>query len=173
MRILVTGVSGLLGLNLAFELSGALGSPARHAVTGVLNTHPLYPPQGQALPFTTRQMDLLCNGALERLLDEVRPDWVIHCAALANLEACEADPELARRLNTELPRRLAGREGGPGGFASAAPACCTSQQMACSTDSGAPTRKKTRLPPWACTRRPSWERSTPCWKPIHRRSWRG
>ena len=107
MRILVTGVSGLLGLNLAFELSGALGSVARHQVTGVMNAHPLRPQPGAALPFATRQVDLLNTGALESLLAESRPDWVIHCAALANLDACEADPELARQLNTDLPRRLA------------------------------------------------------------------
>ncbi|MEN8173711.1 MAG: SDR family oxidoreductase, partial [Chloroflexota bacterium] len=41
------------------------------------------------------------------VLDESQPDWVIHCAALANLEACESSPELARQLNTELPKNLA------------------------------------------------------------------
>jgi dTDP-4-dehydrorhamnose reductase len=104
MRVLVTGASGLLGLNLAFELSG---SPARHAVTGVVNAHALRLQPGQVLPFAVVQADLMAAGALERLLDEAQPDWVIHCAALANLEACEADPELARRLNAELPGRLA------------------------------------------------------------------
>jgi dTDP-4-dehydrorhamnose reductase len=44
---------------------------------------------------------------VERLLDDTQPDWVIHCAALANLDACEADPLLAQQLNTELPRKLA------------------------------------------------------------------
>ncbi|HJW89564.1 MAG TPA: SDR family oxidoreductase, partial [Anaerolineales bacterium] len=33
--------------------------------------------------------------------------WVIHCAALAIVDACEAEPDLAAELNTELPRRLA------------------------------------------------------------------
>lgn len=107
MRVLVTGVSGLLGLNLAFELSGALGGSARHQVTGVMNAHVLRPQPGAGLPFATRQLNLLSLGALESLLDETQPDWLIHCAALANLDACEADPELARQLNTELPRRLA------------------------------------------------------------------
>ena len=105
MRVLVTGASGLLGLNLAFELAG---SPARHEVTGAVNAHALRVQPGQALPFAVVQADLLDAGALERLLDQAQPDWVIHCAALANLEACEADPELARRLNAELPGRLAG-----------------------------------------------------------------
>jgi dTDP-4-dehydrorhamnose reductase len=44
---------------------------------------------------------------LERTLEIARPDWIIHCAALANLDACEADPALAQRLNAEVPGELA------------------------------------------------------------------
>jgi dTDP-4-dehydrorhamnose reductase len=57
--------------------------------------------------FTVIQTDLLAPGAVEHLLDSTRPDWVIHCAALANLDACEAQPDLAQQINTELPRKLA------------------------------------------------------------------
>jgi dTDP-4-dehydrorhamnose reductase len=53
------------------------------------------------------ETDLLEPGAVERVFDDSQPDWVIHCAALANLEACEHAPELARQLNTELPKNLA------------------------------------------------------------------
>ena len=42
-----------------------------------------------------------------RVLDEARPDWVIHCAAIANLEECEANPSLARQINGNLPGELA------------------------------------------------------------------
>jgi dTDP-4-dehydrorhamnose reductase len=40
-------------------------------------------------------------------LDSTQPDWVINCAALANLEECENIPEQAKILNTDLPRELA------------------------------------------------------------------
>ena len=96
MRILITGASGLLGLNLALEMCG------QHTVFGTVNQHPLH----TAL-FTVIQADLLALGALEDLFELTRPDWVIHCAALANLEACESDPALASQMNTELPRQLA------------------------------------------------------------------
>jgi len=96
MRILITGASGLLGLNLALEMCG------QHTVFGTVNQHPLH----TAL-FTVIQADLLAPGALEDLFERTRPGWVIHCAALANLEACESDPALASQLNTELPRQLA------------------------------------------------------------------
>jgi len=96
MRILITGASGLLGLNLALETTH------RHTVFGTVNTHAL-----QTDAFTVIQTNLLAPGAVERLLEQTQPDWVIHCAALANLDACEADPLLAEQLNTELPRKLA------------------------------------------------------------------
>jgi dTDP-4-dehydrorhamnose reductase len=96
MRILVTGASGLLGLNLALEAS------RQHTVFGTTNSHFLH-----TEAFTVLQADLLAPGAVERLIDQTQPDWVIHCAALAKLEDCEADPVLAGQLNTELPRKLA------------------------------------------------------------------
>ena len=34
-------------------------------------------------------------------------DWLINCAALANLEECEQSPELAKILNVDLPAQLA------------------------------------------------------------------
>lgn len=96
MRILITGASGLLGLNLAMETTH------RHTVFGTVNQNNV-----RTDAFTVVQANLLAPGAVERLLDSTQPDWVIHCAALANLDACEADPLLAGKLNTDLPRALA------------------------------------------------------------------
>lgn len=96
MRILVTGASGLLGINLALEAA------KNHTVFGTANTRPLH-----TRAFQPVQADLLAPGALERLLDTTQPDWVIHCAAEANLDACEADPQRAQRINAELPRQFA------------------------------------------------------------------
>lgn len=44
---------------------------------------------------------------VDTILDDARPDWVVNCAALADLDICEDDPELSKLLNTDLPRRLA------------------------------------------------------------------
>jgi dTDP-4-dehydrorhamnose reductase len=96
MRILVTGASGLLGINLALEAS------REHSVVGLVNNNRL-----KTNVFSVIQSDLLVPGTAERLLDEIQPDWVIHCAALANLDACEADPARAQQLNSEVPRKLA------------------------------------------------------------------
>jgi len=96
MRILVTGASGLLGLNLALEAA------KQHTVFGTMNSHPI-----KTKAFEVLRANLLDPGALDRVLTYANPDWVIHCAALANLEACEANPALAKELNTDLPEKLA------------------------------------------------------------------
>ena len=101
MKILITGASGLLGLNLALEASSAQYC-GQHTVFGVVNSQHI-----NTQAFTVIPCDLLAPGAVERLLEQTQPDWVIHCAALANLDACESDPALASKLNTELPRTLA------------------------------------------------------------------
>jgi dTDP-4-dehydrorhamnose reductase len=95
-RILITGASGLLGLNLALEAA------KEHTVFGVVNHHKL-----NTQAFTTIQADLLAPGAALRILEQTQPDWVIHCAALANLDECEKEPVRAQKLNTDVPRNLA------------------------------------------------------------------
>lgn len=97
MRILVTGASGLLGLNLALEAS------QQHEVIGSVNQNLI-----QTSEFTVIRSDLTKPGAIWQLLEKSQPDWVINCAALANLDECEAEPVLAQKLNSELPEKLAG-----------------------------------------------------------------
>ncbi|MBL0347075.1 SDR family oxidoreductase [Candidatus Villigracilis affinis] len=95
MKILITGASGLLGINLAQETMHA------HEITGV--------DRGKLVhaPFPILKADLLAPGAVDSVIETARPDWVINCAALANLEECENNPELAHRLNTDMPAQLA------------------------------------------------------------------
>jgi len=95
-RILITGASGMLGVNLALEAA------KRYEVVGVLHAQTLRDPG-----FETLQADLLQPDEVVRVLDEARPAWVINCAALADLDVCEKQPRLAQQLNAELPGRLA------------------------------------------------------------------
>lgn len=95
-KLLVTGASGLLGLNLGFQLAG------RYRITGITHSHNL-----RGAPFEVIAADLGQPGAFERILEQVRPDLVVHAAALANLDACEKDPDLSRLLNAELPGEVA------------------------------------------------------------------
>ncbi|MFC2028974.1 SDR family oxidoreductase [Chloroflexota bacterium] len=95
MRILITGASGLLGLNLSLE---ALKT---HQVIGVDRS------KLAGVPFELLHMDLLEKDAVERMLEETRPDCLIHCAALADVDTCEKDPVASRRLNADLPAEIA------------------------------------------------------------------
>ncbi|HMD90240.1 MAG TPA: SDR family oxidoreductase [Anaerolineaceae bacterium] len=95
-RILVTGCSGLLGLNLALQACD------RHTVIGVVQQHSL-----DGAPFATLRLDLSMPHVLETLLDGTKPDLVINCAALADLDVCEANQQLAYRLNAVVPGELA------------------------------------------------------------------
>jgi dTDP-4-dehydrorhamnose reductase len=94
-RILLTGASGLLGINLAFE------AIREHEVIGVDRG------KLKSAPFPVVRADLTHRGVMDSVLDSTRPDWLINCAALANLEKCEQDPVQARNLNTDLPGELA------------------------------------------------------------------
>ena len=94
-RILITGVSGLLGLNLAQEKMDT------HEVIGVDRS------KLTKAPFKVLKMDLLNPGAVDSILDSAEPNWVVNCAALADIDACEEAPELSRLLNTDLPAQLA------------------------------------------------------------------
>jgi dTDP-4-dehydrorhamnose reductase len=105
--ILVTGASGLLGLNLALMESG------RHVIIGVdrntLVGTPFELIRAELLdPLAQRWVGGNPRGQnVQRILDAVRPDAVIHTAAIANIDACESDPLGAQRLNAEFPGELA------------------------------------------------------------------
>jgi len=96
-HLLVTGASGLLGLNLSL-LAVAQG----FKVTGWVHTRGL-----KYAPFSIQRVDLCELDSIAARITEIKPDLIIHCAALANLEAAEADPGLAQRLNSDAAGRLA------------------------------------------------------------------
>ena len=98
-RLFITGASGLLGLNLALQLG------EQYEVFGVLRKTQVVPAEHLAL--TPLYGDLAAPGVVERLLDEARPDVVIHCAAMTDMDRCEQYPEEAALINTTLPQVLA------------------------------------------------------------------
>ena len=97
-RILVTGASGLLG---AAVLAAASD---RHQVTGQFHRHEAaYPGVGMV------RADLTQEDQCDALVLEARPDWIIHCAAATDVDRCEGDRGWARKMNRDLPRRVADR----------------------------------------------------------------
>jgi dTDP-4-dehydrorhamnose reductase len=92
--VFITGIAGMLGSNIAYLLRD------RFKVSGIdLNEVSI----GGVANYTGSIFD---TAALEKYLEENRTDVFIHCAALVNLDECEADPVYAEKLNFEVTRDL-------------------------------------------------------------------
>lgn len=96
MRILVTGASGLLGLNLCLRLY------ENHQIVGLVNQNQLID-----VPFDVLSGDLSDDQTLMRVLDQSRPQLVINCAAAADIDWCEKNQDKAVHINAEVPGILA------------------------------------------------------------------
>jgi dTDP-4-dehydrorhamnose reductase len=93
MRIFISGGSGLLGSKIA-EI--ALG---KHEIyTGYCHTKPEF---GEPV-----MLDLAKNTDFE-VITKINPEVIIHTAALTNVDDCEANKELAYKINIEGTRRIA------------------------------------------------------------------
>ena len=87
-RAIITGAAGLIGQY--FVKSAARWVPS-------WDVHGL----------TRATLDLTDHGAVEQTWRSLKPDIVIHCAALSRTKECEQDPQLARRINVEATAHLA------------------------------------------------------------------
>lgn len=96
MNIAITGACGLLGAHLAAALSD------RHRVVG-FDRHPWWGTRPIALHFG----DLADRDAMRAFLDDAKPDVLIHCAAMVNVDACEERPSEAYFVNGTLTGLLA------------------------------------------------------------------
>ncbi len=93
---LVTGAQGFLGANAGIYLRG------KARTIGLTRTN--------ATPNLFHEGitgDLTDPGEIAKGIIQLKPSVVLHAAALASHEACEADPALATRINVEATRVLA------------------------------------------------------------------
>lgn len=96
MRILITGASGFLGGYLA------QAAPDQAELLGTYWEHPLAMP-GVEL----HRMDLTNLVAVAQFVRKMQPHSIIHTAALANLDTCETQKDLAWRTNVDAARMMA------------------------------------------------------------------
>lgn len=85
MRVLVTGANGLVGGRLCSELASR-----GHAVIGLSRG-----PARWALPGEYLSCDLVDRDAALSAIGAARPEAVVHCAAEADVDLCEREPERA------------------------------------------------------------------------------
>ncbi|HJP33200.1 MAG: dTDP-4-dehydrorhamnose reductase [Candidatus Latescibacteria bacterium] len=91
MKLLVTGAHGLLGRAL---LQADWGADVKRVGCG---RHA--DPVGDV---SCHAVDLTDADAVVELWRQLRPDRVIHTAALTDVDLCETEPELARRVNRDV-----------------------------------------------------------------------
>jgi len=56
---------------------------------------------------TWKPIDLSDPAAAKEVIFEIKPDYIINCAAEANVDRCEANPELAYKLNRDAAANIA------------------------------------------------------------------
>ncbi|MBF0347409.1 MAG: UDP-4-amino-4,6-dideoxy-N-acetyl-beta-L-altrosamine transaminase [Magnetococcales bacterium] len=95
MRIFLTGVSGLLGSNLAWYFKD------RSEVTGTFHTHPVTIPGVETL-----WLDLEDYPRTREVLKQVAPDFIVHCASRTDVDRQETDKEGSWRSNVLTTRVL-------------------------------------------------------------------
>jgi dTDP-4-dehydrorhamnose reductase len=100
MKILVLGVSGLTGYKSAI-LTNAEG----FEVYGTYNTRNI--PRDIQNVGTFLKMNVNKKGELAKTFDEIRPNIVINCMALHNVDYCEKHPEEAFYVNSEIVAEIA------------------------------------------------------------------
>jgi len=97
MKVIVTGASGVLGTAVWDAFATA---STDHTVIGLANSRP----GGER---NHRKLNLLDFDAVSTFFREVKPNWVIHCAAERKPDVAEKDPEGTRKLNVDVPAHLA------------------------------------------------------------------
>ena len=80
MRVLVTGSHGFVGSRIMNEFADAIPSPSLRGAD---------------------------EDTIKRLADSVKPDVIIHTAAISDISACSNDPDASFRANVEIPLWLA------------------------------------------------------------------
>jgi dTDP-4-dehydrorhamnose reductase len=96
MNVAITGACGLLGAHVAAALS------QDHRVVG-FDRHPWW---GER-PIELHQGDLADDEARNAFLEDARPDLLVHCAAMVNVDACEERPADAYKANGTITGLLA------------------------------------------------------------------
>ena len=94
MKLLITGASGLLGAELS-----QMALAKNHRVYAAYNQHkPLYG--------TPVDLNILDLEAEQRILDKMKPDAVVHAAALTDVDKCELEKRLAWKTNVEATENV-------------------------------------------------------------------
>ncbi len=96
-KLLVTGASGFLGWNTCCE------AYTRWEIFGTVFTHPV-----NIKGVKIVQTDLTRFREFKKVFKEIRPDAVIHTAALSSPDYCQQNKAGTRKINVDAPVNIAG-----------------------------------------------------------------
>lgn len=94
MRIYITGIAGMLGANIAYELRNKYDVIGADIVSIKMNH------------VKNEIFDLMDKVQLEKSIKHSNPDVIIHTAAAVNVDRCEKDHEWAEQLNYQLTQNI-------------------------------------------------------------------
>jgi len=97
MMILVTGASGLLGANFILE------SRSRQVDVIAINHHHSVRIPGVKVV----QADLTNPAIVDKVVSSFRPQWIVNCASITNVDWCEAHPKETRDIHVNASLYLA------------------------------------------------------------------
>jgi len=97
-KLLVTGANGFVAGSI---LAQADNQWEVHAVS-----RSSAPTLSQSIRWHT--FDILQTGVSEKMFLEIKPHIIIHTAAAADIDFCQSNPTLARAVNVDMTRKLAG-----------------------------------------------------------------
>jgi len=95
MKILISGASGLLGSKIA-ELAEEEGN---QVFSGYFSQEPIF---GQPI-----RLDLKNKQSISETITDIKPDTIIHSAALTNVDECEKNKKLAEEINVVGTKSIA------------------------------------------------------------------
>ncbi len=106
MKVFVTGVAGQLGHDVMNELAGrgyeGVGSDLKEEYSGIKDGTPV-----ETMPYVP--MDITDQASVEKVLSEVQPDVVVHCAAWTAVDLAEDEDkkEKVRAINVDGTKYIA------------------------------------------------------------------
>ncbi|MDB5276652.1 MAG: family oxidoreductase [Ferruginibacter sp.] len=100
MKILITGSNGLLGQHLVKMILDTTS----YEVMATSKREPRLVIQDSRIHYYS--LDITDGMAVNLLLEKLRPDTIIHCAALTQVDECEQDPIKAWEINVTATRFL-------------------------------------------------------------------
>lgn len=94
MKMVVVGINGMLGHKFAEIASKDFR---------VVGTYTKFLSKRN---FPTERLDILNKKSVDQLVEKIRPDMIVNCAAITDVDFCEDNPEIAEAVNVDGTKNL-------------------------------------------------------------------